>query len=193
MVMQSSSYAYIADTIPTNNRSFRFAVVQGVLYAATSIGNLGIGYCLQLGYLNSFTTIAFVNLLSCLYVLIALPESKKTPISKKKRANRFGICSPIIAAFSVFDIYRLPECERKIRINGVCGVGIVGINEKNQELKQEFEKIPIPTEKIEKVGQFGIKDDVNLQITKQEYYEDMNELEHHVKRILNLRLLVTIS
>ena len=188
--MQSSSYAYIADTVCQERRSFRFAMVQGVLYAATSLGNLGIGYCLQLGYLDSFTTIAFVYLSSSFYVMLALPESRRRASEKLTHAKRGGVCATLYdvvgAAFGVFAIYSLPDRERRNAAHENPGEGC------ECDTRRCGEKRGVRSENCKKAAEV-LKAIATTPSDNKEYFEDTLELRHHVERILNLRLLVTIN
>jgi len=54
MTMASSAYAYLADILNHDQRSMRFAAVQAVLFLATAVGNVAIGYFISWGYVHSF-------------------------------------------------------------------------------------------------------------------------------------------
>ena len=54
MTIQSSAYAYLADILDHDQRSLRFAAVQAVLFFATAVGNVAIGYMITWGYVHSF-------------------------------------------------------------------------------------------------------------------------------------------
>ena len=54
MSFHSSAYAYLADILDYDQRSLRFVGIQAVLFLATAVGNVAIGYCITWGYVHSF-------------------------------------------------------------------------------------------------------------------------------------------
>ena len=173
MVMQSSSYAYIADIAPLSRRSFRFAVVQGVLYAATAAGNLGVGYCLLLGYANSFAMIGVVYAVALGYVAVALPESLALTGNRRGGGcGAFSLADVFSKALHAFDVYRLPD------VNFTATGAAQPTGRRDDKLGKKID-----------VGG-GVE---GRMVPRDQCFEidDIATHNKHVERILNLRLLVS--
>ena len=76
MTAQSCANLYLSDILSLNQLAFRFMLIQGLQFLATSLGNLGIGYLiLYIEYSNSFWVILSLYATGFLYIIFFLPES----------------------------------------------------------------------------------------------------------------------
>ena len=101
ITLQSATYAYLADVTSTDRRSLRFVSAIGVVFVATGLANVAVGYTIAyLGYLNSFYLVATMFAMAGLHVLVFLPESCAT-----LTRLRFSVAYTCRRAVSVFGMY----------------------------------------------------------------------------------------
>ena len=103
MTAQGAAYAYVADIVPKDQRSLRFNVLQALLYLATAVGNVMVGYLIQqTGFVLSFASISILYALAIVYTLFIVPESNMMSRFKEP----FSVAKTFKHAITVFKIYR---------------------------------------------------------------------------------------
>ena len=101
MTAQSCANLYLSDVLTTRQLAFRFMLIQGLHFLATSIGNVSIGFLIKyIGYSNSFWTIFAIYALGVLYILLVLPES--VPAFSKKPFNLGHVLADAIGVFKIY-------------------------------------------------------------------------------------------
>ncbi|CAH1799715.1 unnamed protein product [Owenia fusiformis] len=76
--LMSACFAYIADIVELDDRSFRITALNAVLGVSGAAAQLGIGYWITYdGYLPSFWFISCVLIVNIFYVIFFVPESKQ--------------------------------------------------------------------------------------------------------------------
>lgn len=119
MTIAGSAYAYVADVVPPSKITFRFAVLNALLFAGSSVGNVAIGYMIRgLGFLTSFFIMTIWYAIALIYIIFFVPES----IIEKPEDRPISICASIkelweatAAAFKVYVIQR-PDKGAKWRL-----------------------------------------------------------------------------
>ncbi|ELU12947.1 hypothetical protein CAPTEDRAFT_198750 [Capitella teleta] len=119
MTVAGSAYAYVADVVPQSEITFRFAVLNGLLFAGSSVGNVAIGYMIiNLGYTWSFVIMTAWYALALVYFIFILEESvhekpDDQPTTFTQRCKE--VWQVTVTAFKVYSVER-PDKNAKWRL-----------------------------------------------------------------------------
>ena len=111
-VITASAYTYIADvliSVPESRRTFRFAVVHSTTFVAAAVGNLFIGYIIDIvGYLPLFWIFTMLYLIDIVYIIILVPES-----NPRQAGASFSVSEAIGKTIASFQVYSKKRPEEK--------------------------------------------------------------------------------
>ncbi|ELU12946.1 hypothetical protein CAPTEDRAFT_198749 [Capitella teleta] len=119
MTVAGSAYAYVADVVPQSEITFRFAVLNGLLFAGTSLGNIAVGYIISyIGYMWSFVIMTIWYAIPLLYFIFILEESvpeQPDDCSTTLSQDIKEVWQVTVTAFKVYSVER-PDKNAKWRL-----------------------------------------------------------------------------
>ena len=98
--VSGSCYAYVADVIHGEKRTWRFTVISMLLNASSGVFNILLGFLVEsLGFQSTFLTILGLLLLDVVYITAIVPESRR-------RKNNISINNIMKSIKNCLKIYR---------------------------------------------------------------------------------------
>ena len=115
----ATSYAYLADVVEADARSFRFTLMNSGSALAGALSLVAVGHMIQgLGWLLSFSLCAAIYVSSLMYIILLLPE---TVVKTNKDVSMWRKCKDSLETFKV---YLVPRQERygqqKLVVSFIC-------------------------------------------------------------------------
>jgi MFS family permease len=98
----ASAYAYVADVVPYENLTMRFAILNSIYLLSCTVSGMLSGHLIVgLGYNVTFWMLAVLFAVSSVYVLFAVPES----LPDDKRRKTLNISAMFWSTVNAFRIY----------------------------------------------------------------------------------------
>ena len=112
LTFMASAYTYIADIVPYENITIRFAILNSIYLLSCTVSGMASGHMIEgLGFNGTFWILAFLFVVSSVYVIFVVPES----LPDDRRRKTLSTSEMFWVTVNAFRIYIKPREQPRAR------------------------------------------------------------------------------
>ena len=123
ITFQGTSFAYTADVITFEERTFRFTILNALIVGSASISNVSLGFLIDaVGFEIPFVVMTCLYAINAVYILLVVPESRNLKGRTSRPESVEQVLKTTVNTFNIYSRRREDPTARAQLCFLICGI-----------------------------------------------------------------------